>query len=104
MGIEELFGSLLFFLIIFIAFKINFKTRRLIIEWAKYNNFDIITIKYQFWHWTIPWVVGGFHPDSFKVFVRGKGKTINEYLITGGGSWWVSNKITVNKIKEFKDT
>ena len=103
MRIYDFIELTIFALIIIIVLNVNLKTRGLIKEWARDNELEIIAKKYQPWYWAILWLAGGIHPANFKVLVQGKNSPPTEYLITGGGFFWLSDKNTVKKIKELND-
>lgn len=100
MGIEEFIGPIILLFIAYLSLSVNIRTRRLIKEWARKSNYDVVKINIKLWYWFIPWLCGGIHPDNFRVIVRSKDNKILEYQITGGGLFLVSNKIEVVKMKE----
>jgi hypothetical protein len=100
MELEEFIGPIILLIIAYLSFSVNIRTRRLIKEWARENEYELVTIKMKLWYWMIPWLCGGIHPGNFSVSVKTKRHKLLEYQITGGGLFLLSRKIEITKIKE----
>jgi hypothetical protein len=54
------------------------------------------------WFWLIPWIMGGFHPGSFRVIIKDKKRGYIKYQITGGGLFLISDSLDIKEIKTLK--
>jgi hypothetical protein len=98
LNIETILGTLFFAAILYFFWSLNTRTKRAIDKWAEENSFTILARKYCFWYWFVPGLMGGFHPANFKVLVESKNGNVDAYRITGGGFFWLSDKIQVKKV------
>jgi len=88
------------FLIVRFFVRLHFNTKYEIENWAKQNEYKLLSVQYKIWYWQVPYLMGGTHPANFLVKVENKEGEVKEFRITGGGATLLSNKIKVKEIKE----